>query len=103
MKKLTHIVPPFTLKLGTLAMHWTADHLVLWQSPVTRNSLLSAHSYYANTMVDIPPLFNALQYIVGIAGSFLLIFKAAGGRESNWLFDGASLCKYKAALVRDFC
>lgn len=81
-------------------MHWTADHLVLWQSPVTRNSLLSAHSYYANTMVDIPPLFNALQYTVGIAGSFLLIFKAAGGRESNWLFDGASLCEWENRAQR---
>lgn len=75
-------------------MHWTADHLVLWQSPVTRASLLSAHMYYSDTMVDIPPLFNALQYAVGIAASFVLIFKAIGGRESNWLFDGASLCEF---------
>lgn len=51
-------------------------------------------------MVDIPPLFNALQYTVGIAGSFLLIFKAAGGRESNWLFDGASLCEWENRAQR---
>jgi hypothetical protein len=83
--------------IGTLAMHWTADHLVLWQSPVTRPSLLSAHIYYINTLVEMPPLFNAIQYAVGIAGSFVLIFKAAGGRESNWLFDGASLCELLGA------
>lgn len=74
-------------------MHWSADHLVLWQAPVTRPSLLSAHIYYADTLVDMPPLFNAVQYAVGIAGSLILILKAAGGRESNWLFDGASLCE----------
>lgn len=80
-------------------MHWTADHLVLWQSPVTRSSLLSAHAYYTHTLVEMPIWFSIFQYSMGILVAGTLILKAAGGRESNWLFDGASLCKsLKAAL-----
>ncbi|UZJ54570.1 hypothetical protein CBS101457_003890 [Exobasidium rhododendri] len=91
------VVVATSFLLGTLAMHWTADHLVLWQSPVTRPSLLSAHLYYTHTLVEMPAIFNTVQYAVGLAGSFILILKAAGGRESNWLFDGASLFLYGAS------
>lgn len=88
--------------VGTLAMHWNADHLVLWQSPVTRPSLILAHIYYNDTLVKIPSLFQMLHYSVGTSGAALLVIKVLGGRESNWLFDGASLCKY-LTLLRKIC
>ncbi|PWN93068.1 hypothetical protein FA10DRAFT_263773 [Acaromyces ingoldii] len=85
--------------LGTLAMHWTADHLVLWQSPVTRPSLLSAHIYYSHTLVSMPEYFTIGQYAVGTLGGVMLLAKVLGGRESNWLFDGASLFLYGASGI----
>lgn len=84
---------------GTLAMHWTADHLVLWQSPITRPSLLSAQAYYANTLVHMPNSFHSIHYIIGTSGAAILVYKALGGRESNWLFDGASLFLYGASAL----
>lgn len=75
-------------------MHWSADHLVLWQSPVTRPSLLSAHVYYSYTLVEMPEYFTWGQYAIGSLGGLMLLTKALGGRESNWLFDGASLCEF---------
>lgn len=83
-------------------MHWTADHLVLWQSPVTRPSLLSAHIYYSHTLVSMPEYFIIGQYAVGTLGGVMLLAKALGGRESNWLFDGASLCECIDAVLLMF-
>lgn len=81
-------------------MHWTADHLLLWQSPITHVSLLSALNYYHHTLVQMSQPFNAALHTVGIIGAALLASKALGGRESNWLFDGASLCKCHALGMR---
>ena len=80
-------------------MHWQADHLMLWQTPITRQSLLTAHEYYHFTFTSSSrPRFQ--EVIVGItcigAGSAFL--KVLGGRESNWLFDGASLCEQRPRL-----
>lgn len=80
-------------------MHWTADHLVLWQSPVTHDSLVSAHIYYTHTLALIPPSFSLIQKVIGTAAAAFIVFKALGGRESNWLFDGASLFLYGAAVL----
>lgn len=77
---------------GTLAMHWTSDHLLLWQAPVTRASLVSAHIYYVNTLVNMSQRFHLLYSATATSGVALLVSKALSGRESNWLFDGASLC-----------
>lgn len=77
---------------GTLAMHWTADHLLLWQTPVTRQSLLTAHEYYRSTFGDSSSKFQSIIIAIGAIGAGTTISKALGGRESNWLFDGASLC-----------
>lgn len=84
-------------------MHWTADHLLLWQSPITRPSLLSAQMYYANTLVHMPPAFHTLHYVVGTSGAAILLSKALGGKESNWLFDGASLCTLPTSAKPKAC
>ncbi|KAE8234077.1 hypothetical protein CF326_g883 [Tilletia indica] len=79
--------------LGTLAMHWTADHLLLWQSPITPTSLLRSYTYYSRSLLpvlDSAPHATVL-YGAGLLGSSVTLLKAWGGRESNWLFDGASL------------
>ncbi|PWN44460.1 hypothetical protein IE81DRAFT_321360 [Ceraceosorus guamensis] len=85
--------------LGTLSMHWRADHLVLWQSPITHDSLIEAHAYYSQSLTDLPHGLTWLLYIVGTLGVGTTVYKAAGGRESNWLFDGASLFLYGAVGV----
>lgn len=78
-------------------MHWTADHLILWQSPVTYDNVVTAYTYYQDTMVDMPTIFRQAIHAVGTLAALLLISKALGGRESNWLFDGASLFLFGAA------
>ncbi|PWO00216.1 hypothetical protein FA09DRAFT_328320 [Tilletiopsis washingtonensis] len=85
-----------TFLLGTLAVHWTADHLLLWQSPITRASLLSAHGYYAETLGHLSARALAALYALGGAAVLACCVKIAAGRESNWLFDGASLFLYGA-------
>ncbi|KAK0533566.1 hypothetical protein OC834_002169 [Tilletia horrida] len=82
--------------LGTLAMHWTADHLLLWQSPITPTSLERSYTYYSGSLLpvlDSSP-HATLLYGAGLLGSTVTLLKALGGRESNWLFDGASLFLY---------
>ncbi|PWY99037.1 hypothetical protein BCV70DRAFT_201261 [Testicularia cyperi] len=91
------IIGSTSFLLGTLAMHWTADHLMLWQNPVTYDSVVTAYTYYQDTMVDMTPLFRKTLHGVGTLAALLLISKALGGRESNWLFDGASLFLFGAA------
>ncbi|EPQ31150.1 uncharacterized protein PFL1_01339 [Pseudozyma flocculosa PF-1] len=93
------IIGSTSFLLGTLAIHWTADHLILWQTPVTHDSLRTAHVYYQNTMVDMSANFSKALHGVGLIGALLLISKALGGRESNWLFDGASLFLFGASGV----
>lgn len=80
-------------------MHWTADHLLLWQSPITHQSLLSAHVYYTHTLVRMPRAFALLHTAISTSCAGIILAKALGGRESNWLFDGASLFLYGAAVL----
>ncbi|GAK66508.1 uncharacterized protein PAN0_013d4730 [Moesziomyces antarcticus] len=91
------IIGTTSFLLGTLAMHWTADHLILWQAPVTYDSVVTAYTYYQDTMVDMPSIHRKLLLGIGTLAALLLISKALGGRESNWLFDGASLFLFGAA------
>lgn len=91
------IVGTTSFLLGTLAIHWTADHLMLWQTPVTYDSVLTAYTYYQDTIVDMPWLFHRIIHATGTVATLLLGSKALGGRESNWLFDGASLFLFGAA------
>ncbi|KAN0062574.1 hypothetical protein ACQY0O_005106 [Thecaphora frezii] len=93
------IIGSTSFLLGTLAIHWTADHLVLWQTPVTYESLQVAHTYYQNTLVDMAGGFSKALHSVGLVVITLLISKALGGKESNWLFDGASLFLFGASGV----
>ncbi|CAO1638681.1 unnamed protein product [Sympodiomycopsis kandeliae] len=86
--------------MGTLSMHWLADHLLLWQSPITHESLISAHAYYSNTVVSMQSPFNYILHAGWILAASIVLSKILGGRrESNWLFDGASLFLYIAAGV----
>ncbi|CAO1617000.1 unnamed protein product [Parajaminaea phylloscopi] len=89
--------------MGILAMHWQADHLLLWQSPLTHESLISAHSYYSNTLlapVSSRAPFVTILHGAWTAGAILVVTKLLRGRkESNWLFDGASLFLYAASLL----
>ncbi|KDN40443.1 hypothetical protein K437DRAFT_258667 [Tilletiaria anomala UBC 951] len=93
------VVASAVFLMGTLAMHWTADHLMLWQTPITRQSLLTAHEYYHYTFSDASKTFQSA--IVGVAclGAGTAFVKILGGRESNWLFDGASLFLWAAIGV----
>lgn len=75
-------------------MHWLADHLLLWQSPITHESLNSAHTYYANTVLRMEAPFSAILHGGWMLAAAVVAFKILKGRrESNWLFDGASLCE----------
>lgn len=98
--------------LGVLSMHWTADHLLLWQSPITHQSLVSAHAYYSHTYginsgSFLPSSIRAGQgsaevkeqglvlHLAWALGCLLVLSKIFfGRRQSNWLFDGASLCEF---------
>lgn len=100
--------------LGVLSMHWTADHLLLWQSPITHQSLVSAHAYYSHTYgvnsgsflpssvggtgkgsADVKEQGLVL-HLAWALGCLLVLSKIFfGRRQSNWLFDGASLCEWK--------
>ncbi|KAL9940490.1 hypothetical protein V8E36_001195 [Tilletia maclaganii] len=82
--------------LGTLALHWSADHLLLWQSPITPTSLYRSFTYYSNSLLPVldSPGHGPVLYAAGLLGSTVTLLKALGGRESNWLFDGASLFLY---------
>lgn len=91
------IIGTTSFLLGTLAIHWTADHLMLWQTPVTYDSVLTAYTYYQDTMVEMPTYFHRILHGIGTLATLLLGSKALGGRESNWLFDGASLFLFGAA------
>ncbi|GAC94842.1 hypothetical protein PHSY_002415 [Pseudozyma hubeiensis SY62] len=62
------IIGTTSFLLGTLAMHWTADHLILWQSPVTYDSVVTAYTYYKDTMVEMPSIFSKFLHAVGAAG-----------------------------------
>lgn len=85
---------------GILSMHWLADHLLLWQSPVTHAALLSAHSYYFHTLIRMDAVFSTVLHACWLLGGVFVVAKIAlGRRESNWLFDGASLCGYQGAVV----
>lgn len=92
-----------TFLLGTLSMHWSADHLLLWQAPITRASLLSAHAYYADTLANLSARALASLYALGGAAVLACCVKIAAGRESNWLFDGASLCEWCGRCMREGC
>ncbi|SPC63236.1 uncharacterized protein UHOD_06570 [Ustilago sp. UG-2017b] len=91
------IIGSTSFLLGTLAMHWTADHLILWQSPVTFDSVVTAYTYYRDTIIGMPSLSRKFLHAIGTFAALLLISKALGGRESNWLFDGASLFLFGAS------
>ncbi|CAD6883969.1 unnamed protein product [Tilletia caries] len=93
------VVGSTSFLLGTLAMHWTADHLLLWQSPITPDSLLRSYTYYSRSLLPVlnSPPHAVILYGAGLIGSAVTLLKALGGRESNWLFDGASLFLFSSA------
>ncbi|CAO1627035.1 unnamed protein product [Jaminaea pallidilutea] len=99
------VVTNASFLLGILAVHWLADHLVLWQSPITHASLVSAHGYYRNTLLEVGTSSShraivALIHATWTIGAVLVVGKLLKGRkESNWLFDGASLFLYAASLL----
>ena len=81
-------------------MHWLADHLLLWQSPITHANLISAHRYYSNSLINSDPRFNAALHSIWVIGALTVLAKIVlGRRESNWLFDGASLFLYSASAL----
>ena len=80
------------LTKGILFMHWHADYILLWQEPARDREVLYALHYYLNTVgVWSDKYIAALFTVISIQISVLL-FQIFSGKETNWLFDGASLC-----------
>ncbi|KAI3627666.1 hypothetical protein CBS14141_001667 [Malassezia furfur] len=79
------------LTKGILFMHWHADYILLWQEPARDREVLYALHYYLNTVgVWSDKYIAALFTVISIQISVLL-FQIFSGKETNWLFDGASL------------
>ncbi|WFD21782.1 hypothetical protein MEQU1_000438 [Malassezia equina] len=77
--------------LGMLGMHWRADHLILWESERTPESILVALQYYVSTVGAAPTKYTSVLLAVGTLQATILGGKMLMGSENNWLFDGASL------------
>ncbi|WFD25489.1 hypothetical protein MNAN1_000449 [Malassezia nana] len=77
--------------LGMLGMHWRADHLILWESNRTPESVLVALQYYVSTVGAAPTKYTSVLLTVGTIQATILGTKMLMGSENNWLFDGASL------------
>ncbi|CCU98175.1 unnamed protein product [Malassezia sympodialis ATCC 42132] len=77
--------------LGMLGMHWRADHLILWESDRTPESVLVALQYYVSTVGAAPTKYTTVLLVVGTIQATILGSKIFMGSENNWLFDGASL------------
>lgn len=82
--------------LGVLWVNWRADYLVIWQEPASQTTLLDALHFYSNTVGAEPAKYTAVFLAVGTVQTVILLFKMLVGKETNWLFDGASLCTCNA-------
>lgn len=78
--------------LGMLAMHWRADHLLLWEKNISQEHLLVARHYYVHTIGASPARYRSVLLAIGTLQTCILGGKIVLGSENNWLFDGASLC-----------
>lgn len=80
--------------LGMLALHWRADHIVMWQMEVTSEQLYTALQYYVHTVGAAPARYTSVLQAIGAIQAVVLGGKIFTGSENNWLFDGAALCTY---------
>ena len=81
-----------SLLLGVLCMHWQADSLVLLNAQPSHADLLQAANYYAHLAQAPPRSYVHLLLATGTLQMCILGYKMFVRQESNWLFDGASLC-----------
>lgn len=77
---------------GILWVHWRADYVILWEGTVSQRALLDALHYYTNTVGSSPEKYATVLVTIGTIQTLVLLFKMFAGKETNWLFDGASLC-----------
>ncbi|WFC93937.1 hypothetical protein MBRA1_000563 [Malassezia brasiliensis] len=72
-------------------MHWHADYILLWQEPARDREVLFALHYYFNTVGVWSDKYIATLFTVVSIQISVLLFHIFSGKETNWLFDGASL------------
>lgn len=80
--------------MGVLAMHWRADHLMLWEANLTKENVTIALQYYASTIGIAPQRYAHRLMAIGSIQIVILLLKMFTGGANNLLFDGASLCTY---------
>jgi len=92
------IVATTSFIIGTLATHFVADSLTLWQSPVTDERLYVAAQYYvllSNTPIEVVYLLGS----VITTGALLILWSLFDGGAGNLMFDGGSLFLYISAFA----
>lgn len=77
-------------------MHWHADYILLWQGPVGQPELLQALHHYSNAIGVWSDKYMTVLLSIGTLQTMVLLFQIFVGKETNWLFDGASLCTLPA-------
>ncbi|KAF8454066.1 Shr3 amino acid permease chaperone, partial [Kalaharituber pfeilii] len=95
------IVCPASFFLGILFTNLPFDYPTLWTTvPAPEPVLLAIESHYRHLSLSPPLVPRLLNFfiILGLSGflSKLIFFSP---RESNYLFDGASLILYLIALI----
>jgi hypothetical protein len=83
--------------LGILFMHWTADMLTLWKSPVTDENLWAAAAYY-KVITHMSGNFVFGLVVVIIAGALTILWSLNDLEAGNIMFDGASIFLYGTAI-----
>lgn len=82
---------------GLLFTHWIADSLTLWKSPEgqTDPRLWTSATYYAILMHG-PPQLAYVYAGVALVGATTILWSLRDGRAGNLMFDGGSICAYRA-------
>ncbi|KAL4400133.1 endoplasmic reticulum to Golgi vesicle-mediated transport protein [Malassezia pachydermatis] len=88
--------------MGVLAMHWRADHLMLWEANLTKENVTIALQYYASTIGIAPQRYAHRLMAIGSIQIGILLLKMFTGGANNLLFDGASLFLILASSVLFF-
>jgi len=91
------IVATTSFIIGTLATHFVADSLTLWQSPVTDERLFVAAQYYVLLSQTPIEIFYVIGFITAL-GTLMIAWSLFDGGAGNLMFDGGSLFLYISAI-----
>ncbi|KAH6918638.1 Shr3 amino acid permease chaperone [Coprinopsis sp. MPI-PUGE-AT-0042] len=83
--------------LGALFVHWVADSLTLWKSPVTDEHLWTAANYYSVLTKCTPGPLYFLAFVVALGGSIFL-WSLNDLEAENIMFDGGSIFLFATVI-----